>query len=307
MLSFISAATGGRATRFAALSLAVSGFAQAGTAAHAPVLSGAPPVSKVMIGNAYSFMPTATDADQDELTFTLKNAAPWMAFNTKVGAITGTPSEKGTWSNITFSVTDGTFTKTLPPFTVTVVGDSAPTPSTNSAPSIAGTPSINTVYGRPYVFTPAAFDVNNDTLTFSIQNKAVWMAFNTATGAITGTPWIKATWSNVIVSVSDGKSTTALPGFNVTVLPVALGNVTLSWTAPTLDVSGNTLTDLAGFAVVYGTAPDNMTQKLDVPDVSITSASIEELTSGTYYFAVKAYTRSGLVSDLSEIVYKQII
>jgi bifunctional DNase/RNase len=50
-----------------------------------------------------------------------------------------------------------------------------------------------------------------------------------------------------------------------------------------------------------------MTQKLELPSASLTSVSIEDLSSGTYYFAVTAYTKSGLESAPSEVVYKTIM
>ena len=76
---------------------------------HAPVISGTPATS-VMQGSAYSFTPTASDADSgDTLTFTIVNKPSWAQFNAATGALTGTPSAAnvGTTTGIVISVSDG--------------------------------------------------------------------------------------------------------------------------------------------------------------------------------------------------------
>src|SRR5689334_15243275 len=68
-----------------------SGAAPAqGSAGGAPVSSGntAPTISgtagtSATAGQAYSFTPTASDADHDTITFTIANKPSWAAFNGK--------------------------------------------------------------------------------------------------------------------------------------------------------------------------------------------------------------------------------
>jgi mannan endo-1,4-beta-mannosidase len=54
---------------------------------------------------------------------------------------------------------------------------------------------------------------------YSIQNKPTWATFNTATGALQGTPRAAdvGKYPNVVISASDGASTASLPAFNITV------------------------------------------------------------------------------------------
>jgi hypothetical protein len=87
----------------------------------APVISGTPATS-VDEGSAYSFKPTASDPDGDNLTFSIQNRPPWAGFNTSTGSLTGTPAsgDAGTYSNIRISVSDGAKTVNLAPFSVTV-------------------------------------------------------------------------------------------------------------------------------------------------------------------------------------------
>ena len=177
----------------------------------------------------------------------------------------------------------------------------------NRAPTITGTPSLNTTVGKVYSFQPVAVDPEGTRLAFSVRNLPRWATFNSATGAISGTPTVPGTFSNIIINVADGKNLASLPAFNITVAAVVYGNAALSWKAPVEDEYGYPLADLAGYRVVYGTSPTSMTQKLELPSASLTSVSIEDLSSGTYYFAVTAYTKSGLESAPSEVVYKTIM
>jgi hypothetical protein len=103
------------------------------------------------------------------------------------------------------------------------------TPSaSNTPPTISGSPPTSTVAGLPYSFTPTATDSDGDPLTFSIQNLPSWASFSNGTGALTGTPPAAAVYSNIIISVSDGKTSTTLPAFGVTVATPPASGTTLS-------------------------------------------------------------------------------
>ena len=82
----------------------------------------------------------------------------------------------------------------------------------------------------------------------------------------------------------------------------------LSWTAPLTRENGDSLTmgDIAGFEVVYGTSEENLDQSLAIGDASIDELLVDELTEGTWYFAIRTLDTDGNRSRLSEVVYKQI-
>jgi hypothetical protein len=190
------------------------------------------------------------------------------------------------------------------------LADTTTTSSTvwvNRAPTITGTPSLNTTVGKAYSFNPVAVDPDGTRLAFSVRNLPRWATFNAATGAISGTPTVPGTFANITINVADGKNLVTFPAFTITVSPVVYGNAALSWKAPVEDEYGYPLADLAGYRVMYGTSPTAMTQKLEVPSAAMTAVSIEDLSSGTYYFTVTAYTKSGLESAPSEVVYKTIM
>jgi Putative Ig domain len=90
-------------------------------------------------GQAYQFTPSASDADQDPVTFTISNKPSWATFNSSTGALTGTPAaaDAGVFANVGIAATDGNSVSALPDFTITVT---APAGSSSSVVTLAWTP-----------------------------------------------------------------------------------------------------------------------------------------------------------------------
>jgi len=268
-----------------------------------PVINGTAPTS-VTAGQSYAFQPTGSDPDGDTLTFSITNKPVWATFSSSTGRLAGTPSstQAGTYSGITISVSDGSQGASLAPFAITVQ-------STNRPPTISGSPTTSATAGQAYAFQPSASDPDGNTLTFSISNKPAWATFSSSTGRLSGTPAAGdvGTYSAITISVSDGTSSASLGAFSIAVMQSANGSVTLSWNPPTTNSDGSSLVDLAGFRVVYGQVSRQYTETIDIPTSGISSAVIENLLPATWYFAVKAYTRAGVESDLSNEASKTIM
>ncbi|MFO1407109.1 MAG: putative Ig domain-containing protein [Steroidobacteraceae bacterium] len=273
-----------------------------------PTISGTPATS-VQAGNAYDFRPTAADADGNALRFSVVNPPSWASFDAATGRLTGTPlsSNAGTYSQIVISVSDGKDVAFLPMFSITVTSPPPPAP-TNNPPTISGSPSTTAKAGQPYAFAPTASDPDGQALTFSITGKPSWATFDTKTGTLSGTPGDTSvgTYGPITISVSDGTASTTLPSFSIVVAAATTGWATLSWVAPTQNVDGTPLTDLAGYRVLYGQSATTLDSSLQVAGAAITTATVQGLKAGTWYFAVKAYTADGSESDLSTPVYKVI-
>jgi len=86
----------------------------------------------------------------------------------------------------------------------------------------------------------------------------------------------------------------------------ASGSATLSWTAVTENTDGTPLTDLAGYSVHYGTSASALTSVVVLADPGQTSYVVTPLSSGTWYFAVAAYTTGGVQGELSNVATKTI-
>ncbi|HEX6999822.1 MAG TPA: putative Ig domain-containing protein [Gammaproteobacteria bacterium] len=181
----------------------------------APVIQGTP-MTSVEVSQAYEFVPTASDADDDPLTFAVANQPPWATFDTQTGRLAGTPGPNhvGTYADIVISVSDGAASAELPPFTITVTE-----PTGNTPPTIEGTPPTTAKQGEQYSFTPTAADPDGDPLTYSISNRPTWATFNTSTGRLQGTPGANhvRTYRNIVIRVSDGRATASLPAFSIRV------------------------------------------------------------------------------------------
>lgn len=179
-----------------------------------------------------------------------------------------------------------------------------PPPPANRPPVISGNPATSVTSGQTYSFTPTASDPDGQTLAFSIANKPSWAGFNAASGALIGTPAAAnaGTYANIVISVSDGAASVSLPAFSIAVT-AAIGTAELFWSKPTKNEDGTPLTDLAGYKVRYGASPGSPNQIVDVTGAEITSASIEGLVAGTWYFSIASYTSSGVESAPTGTVY----
>jgi hypothetical protein len=282
------------------LSTSLPAFSIMVTAApnRAPTISGAPATS-VVVNSSYSFIPTGADPDGQPLTYSITNRPAWASFNTSTGRLSGTPTATGSTSNIVIRVSDGTLTAALPAFSIAV------TASPNTAPTISGTPPTTAAVGSSYSFTPTASDADGNMLSFSISGRPSWAVFSIATGSLTGTA-VAGTYSNIVISVSDGTVTRALPAFSITVGSANVGTASLSWVAPTENSDGSPLTDLAGYRVYHGLSATALTDIIDRPGATNTSYSFSQLASGTHYFAVAAYNSAGVESPMSAVGSKTI-
>jgi hypothetical protein len=190
--------------------------------------------------------------------------------------------------------------------------DSAQTPppsggTTNPPPTISGQPGASVLVGQAYSFQPSASDPNNDTLSFTISNKPAWADFNASNGRLSGTPTSAqvGAYSNISIQVSDGSSNATLGPFAITVTDTGSGVATVSWTPPTQNTDGSPVT-LAGYHILYGRSANDLSQSEQVSNPSVSTYVVDNLTAGTWYFAVIAVSSTGSTSEQSTVVSKTI-
>jgi hypothetical protein len=272
----------------------------------APTISGTP-AATASVGVAYQFQPNASDAEGSALSFTIQNQPGWATFSTQTGRLSGTPASGnvGTFAGIVISVSDGALTASLPAFTIAVSAAAAPP---NRPPTITGSPPSAATVGSAYAFQPTASDPDGNPLTFAIQNRPAWATFSTSTGRLSGTPAVGdiGTVSGVLISVSDGTATVSLPAFSITVAQVATGSATLNWTAPTLNTDGSPLTNLSGYQILYGSSPGALSRTIQVTNPSVTTYVVDNLSSGTWYFAIRTLAGSGQTSAQTNVASRVI-
>jgi hypothetical protein len=132
----------------------------------APTINGTP-ISSLVQGESYSFVPTLSDVDGDTLSVSAANLPGWLTLDTTTGALTGTATDAGTFSDIGLTVTDGTASNSLAAFSIDValdtdadgIADSVDTDDDNDGMS----DSFELLYGlNPLDSSDAAGDLDGD-------------------------------------------------------------------------------------------------------------------------------------------------
>jgi hypothetical protein len=281
----------------------------------APTISGTPKTTAAT-GSYYSWAPSGRDpaVEQRTLRYSIVNKPSWAAFSVYSGKLEGTvPATAATWGNIRISVRSATGTASLPAFSITSSKTGTGTgggSTTNRPPVLSGTPATSVTAGSAYAFRPTGSDPEGRTLTWSITNRPSWATFSTTSGALTGTPTAAqvATYSGIAISASDGTNRTSLPTFvvNVNAAGSSTGSATLSWTPPTRNTNGSTLSNLSGYRIYYGTSSSNLSRSVQVANAGLTRYVVSDLSAGTWYFAVRAYSSNGAESINSNTSSKTV-
>lgn len=128
-----------------------------------------------------------------------------------------------------------------------------------AAPMLSGSPVTSVVAAHYYAFQPGATDPGKK-VTFSIANKPSWAVFDTATGRLAGTPLPSnvGTFSNIVISGSDGTASAHLAPFAITVLPLPNNPPRISGSPVTSVVAGHAYafqpgaTDPNGLTIKFG-------------------------------------------------------
>jgi len=194
-------------------------------------------------------------------------------------------------------------------YSATATAATATAAVANRPPVISGSSATSVVAGTAYAFTPTASDPDGQKLTFSVMGAPAWASFNSATGALAGTPGAGAVGltEGIVITASDGAAYASLPAFSLAVVQVATGSATVSWLPPTQRTDGSALTNLAGYNIRIGTSATALNQTITLNSPGLTSYMIEGLTPATWYFSVSAVDAMGVESTNSNIGSKKIL
>jgi hypothetical protein len=287
--------------------------ASAAAGTQAPLALTGTPATDVVTNSRYFFQP-AVLASSGAVSYGISGKPDWLSFDASTGALSGTAvdSSVGTSQDIVITASTLMASARIGPFRIRVRRPTTtPTTSANIAPTISGNPITTVQAGAVYSFTPTASDANGDVLSFQIQNKPAWASFTTSTGQIYGSPLNadSGSYTNITISVSDGKASATLGAFTIVVNKVAAppGSASLSWTPPTQNTDGTALTDLAGYRVYYGNDPAVLSNSIVLNGAANNSYVVTNLAAGTWYFSVRAYNSAGVESDSSATASKTIV
>jgi fibronectin type 3 domain-containing protein len=84
----------------------------------------------------------------------------------------------------------------------------------------------------------------------------------------------------------------------------AANSIDLAWIAPSTRADGSYLNarDLAGFRIYMGTSSNTLSPIVDIVNDNNYQYQVQNLTAGSYYFAITAYDQSGVESSLSQVM-----
>ncbi|MFC1800451.1 putative Ig domain-containing protein [Nanoarchaeota archaeon] len=168
------------------------------------------PITIASVGTQYSYTVTATDGDNDALTYSLTTSPNGMSINSSTGAIKWTPVSGQQGNNsIIATVSDNYGGAVNQSFVITVA---------NSIPTITSTPTTIASVGTQYSYTVTANDADNDALTYTLTVGPTGMSVGATSGTITWTPVSGDQGNNpVIVTASDNYGGAINQSFTITV------------------------------------------------------------------------------------------
>jgi hypothetical protein len=223
----------------------------------------------------------------------------------------GTAAAKGGWDNSGYAYSANllgtSITSGGSAFALGALESTAP--SVARTLQISGAPATMAEVGQFYSFRPTVVASAGSSLTYAVANMPAWAQFSATTGTLSGTPSTGsvATDANIVVSVSNGAQSAALPAFNITVQPALVtpavaGIASLSWAPPTGNTNGSPLTNLAGYVIRYGTSSTALNTQISVASASTTGMEITNLSPGNWYFEVAAINTANAEGQFSSIV-----
>lgn len=130
-----------------------------------------------------------------------------------------------------------------------------------------------------------------------------WSGNKVATGSETIN--VSTTDSQFTLTCS-GEGGTVNETVNVAVVLNNNGTALLSWTPPTENTDGSSLTDLVGYKIRYGTSPGSYGSTITINNPGLTSYLIEDLASSDWYFVMTSFNSAGTESSYSIEVNKTI-
>jgi hypothetical protein len=265
------------------------------TAANQPPVLNAIGNRSVNVGQLLQFTISATDPNNDTLTYSASNLPAGAAFTPATRTFSWTPGagQMGTYPNISFQVSDGTLTDSE---TITITAANQP-PVLN----VIGNRSAS--LGQLLQFTISATDPNNDTLTYSASNLPSGATFTPATRTFSWTPGAgqAGTYPNVSFQVSDG---TLTDSETISIIVNAVSDITppqigavssVIITATSADIRWTT-NELSSSQVEYWASPIRTT---DTDGAMVTNhlVHLAQLAPGTTYnYRVVSVDESGNVA-----------
>jgi hypothetical protein len=175
----------------------------------APVLA-AIPNQTIEVGKTLSFTLSATDAENNAITYACSNLPTGAVLDAQTGQFTWTPTAQQAGAvTLSFTASDSQATSQAQSAAITVTA----APAQDLAPVFEPIANVSTYVGQTTTFTVKAADPEGKPVTLGVSNLPSNATFNTATGAFSWTPAATraGTWTTIRFSASDGVNTAEMP------------------------------------------------------------------------------------------------
>jgi len=256
----------------------------------------------------------------DTVNITVAAPSPTLTLSANPGAIAHNGSTTLSWNS-----TDAT--------NCTATGDWSGNKGTSGSEIISGLTS-----GSQFMLAcSGAGGSINDTVSVMVAAPAPTLSFSTSPGSVSQNGSTTLSWNSTDAtscvasgdwsgnkSISGSESTGSLTidsqytltcdgaggsvneSVNVAVALSNNGTALMSWIPPTENTDDSPLTDLAGYKIYYGTSPGSYSDTEIINNPGLTSFLIENLASADWYFVMTSFNSSGVESDYSTEVSKNI-
>jgi hypothetical protein len=244
---------------------------------------------------------TAIGIYSDNTTQDLTNAVAWSSSDTTVATVSE-PALSSAKSNNgkAYAYGKNAGTTTITATSGSTSGSTTLTVTSATLVSLTVSPANQSIAAgstRQFVATGTF----SDSTTQDLTAQATWNSSNTGVSTISTSGLATGVAGGTVTITAVSGSISGTVSLTVTAV-ITTGSTTLSWDAPTTNTDGSPLTDLAGYKIYYGTSSRTYTHVINVGNV--TTYLVDNLPSGTYYFATTVYDAAGTESGYSNEAIK---
>ena len=202
------------------------------------------PKLEALVGKSYVYNATASDPENDPLTFSLLSGPSGMTVDASTGTVTWSPASTDVGNAaVALRVDDGHGGSAEQDFTLSVIN-----PPPDRPPVFTTSPVVDGNLSTPYAYQAHATDPDSDPLTFSVVSGPQGLTVDATTGLVSWTPTVAQIGPNsVTLQVADGRGGTAVQTYTIAVgqqagnhPPIIVSDPVLQYNIPeTRTASGN--------------------------------------------------------------------
>ncbi|MFV1873213.1 MAG: Ig and FN3 domain-containing protein [Oleiphilus sp.] len=113
---------------------------------------------------------------------------------------------------------------------------------------------------------------------------------------------------SVIVTNSEGPVISSAASLTVNEVQVVASSIELTWDVPQAREDGSELPlyEINGYVIAYGTSQNDLTSQVAIDGASSTSTTLENLSSGTYFFSIATIDSDGVQGAYSSVIQQSI-